>query len=93
MSWNVCMLGTQEKVRAACEEQFEKQAQHYAGKEEEQDIITAKARALSMIDELDLKPDPWSPHSGYGVSIVASGSRSSYDSSIKVEVRRVILVV
>lgn len=92
MSWSVHMSGVKEKVRSACEDQFEKQAANYAGKEEEQDIIMAKQRTLSMLDDLDVRVDQFATH-GYGVKVSASGSRSSYHTTISIEVSRIILVV
>lgn len=91
MSWSVSKVGIKEKVREACIADFDKAAKGYEGKEEEQDILMAKTRVLSALAEIDTNPDMWTPN--YGVSVSASGSRSTYSCTINIAVTRTGLII
>jgi hypothetical protein len=87
MSWSITMMGTREKVREACDSEFDKSAKAYAGQEEEKDVLSAKERCLSAIDSLKLD------EFGNAVSVRCSGSRSTYSCNINVSVERISLKV
>lgn len=94
MSWSVYKTGTKDKVRAACEAEFDRCAKMYEGKEEERDVRAAKECALSAIDELDMSSTAYDPPgSTYGVDVKANGSRGSYSTTIAVNVTRVQLLI
>lgn len=81
MSWSVSATGTKEAVRAAAESQFDNAERNYAGTEEGKDVAAARARTLSMIDELDMTPTDVSPSPIASVSCY--GSRSTADGKLR----------
>ena len=83
MSWSVYAMGTKEAVKAKVAADLDACAKNYAGKEEEKDVLMAKERTLSAIDELGLGPTPYNKTPG--VSVKANGSRSTYSCSINVD--------
>lgn len=86
MSWSVSKMGSKDKVREAVAKDFDRCAANYAGKEEEQDVLAVKERALAAIDELDTP-------AGIGVSISASGSRGAWSTTFTLQVQRIELLV
>lgn len=93
MSWSVYKTGTKEKVRAACEAEFDRCAKMYEGQEEEKDVLAAKERTLSAIDGLNVAADPYSGGGDYGVDVAASGSRGTTTVDLHVAVKRVALLI
>lgn len=67
MSWSVQVGGRKAAVLAAASDRFDEAAAHYEGREEGQDILAARARALSMVAELE---------DDEGCIVEASGSRA-----------------
>lgn len=93
MSWSVNRIGSKEKVREAVVVELDRAAASYAGKEEEKDVLTAKERILSAIEELDMSPDPYVAGSTSAVQVSANGSRSGYSATISIHVQRVALLI
>lgn len=83
MSWSVNAIGTKDKVRAKVEADFDNAAKSYAGQEEEKDVLAAKDRCLSSIDEMQ------TDEHANAIKVECSGSRSTWSMSMKVEVQRV----
>lgn len=68
MSWSVAANGEKEEVRKMISNQFDVSINTYKGTEEEQDVIAAKERVLSLIDAM--VPDK-------PVKVLAYGSHST----------------
>jgi len=81
MSWSTTKLGTKNEVRKQIEEDLDRCAANYKDQEEEKDVLAAKERALSAIDELNAGPNY------NGVQVTANGSRSSYGMTMSVQVQ------
>lgn len=88
MSWSIQKtVGAPDKVRAAIEPLFDQAAKCYAGKTEEQDVLSAKATVLAFLDEFQ------PPMPNYGVSVEASGSRGGTWCNVTIACWYVILHV
>jgi len=68
MSWSIAVIGTKDAVRAKAVAEFDRMAAIYEGKEEANDILLVKARALVKLDALTFE------YGLNGVKIHASGS-------------------
>jgi len=81
MSWSVSSVGTREDVKKNAAEWFDTAAMNYKGTEEEKDIMTAKERALSVVDEIDL--NTYTPDGQpMLVNVYCYGSRSTIDGKV-----------
>jgi hypothetical protein len=85
MSWVVSRQGSPGRVKEVASKDFDDRAAQYAGQEEQTDVLAAKERALSALD--NLKIDEF----GNGVSVDCSGSRSEFFTNIRIDVKRIHL--
>jgi hypothetical protein len=99
MSWSFEHTGTKEAVKAATAKTLDKIAANYGGEggsEEAKDILSAKARILSIVDALQMGSDGYAEWNGAKVS--GSGSHSTSGSGVTsasctYSVQRVALVL
>lgn len=83
MSWSVSASGKDKaQVRDEAAARFDQAALNYKGTEEEKDIVQAKERALSMLDELDLTIDVGPGDPPWAANVYCYGSRSTYSSKV-----------
>lgn len=95
MSWGIDYTGTKDAVIAAVNEDLERIAKGYAGKEEAKDVLAVRDRIVSLVNALELGKD------GYGTlwngaKVSANGSHSVTingltSASFSVAVSRVLL--
>lgn len=97
MSWGIEITGTKDAVKAKLSTECARIAASYDGKPEADDVRTFEARALALIDAIELGP------TGYGgdwnaVRVKGGGSHSSgpsglWSASMSMEVVRVSLAL
>lgn len=75
MSWGCEFTGTKDAVVSALSTYLDKTAKGDAGKEEANDILACKDRAIALINALDLTADSYVNWNG--ATVKASGSHSA----------------